>query len=437
MGGKFIGQSPVGPCGIIHAYNFRNDVASPAQHHSIANADIQGFDFILVVQGGMAYGYAAYKNRLEDGHRGQDSSSAYLDFNIFHQGLHFFRRKFVGNRKTGRPRRKAQYGLGGKVVHLGDGAINFHGKIRAFLVCLAHESLDFIKAMAQFAVWRKLETKILVQGHQFMLGRAGGKFPPVAGPRAIGQKPEWSGLGYGDIELPQAAGCRIARIGKDFPAFGGLPFIQLFKILFKKHNLAANSQRGRKNAIAPQGQGHIAYGPHCLGNHFPDLAVTPREGVGKLAVQVDNFQGQTVEFGIAPKILGRGPAALFMPDFGNPLREIRKFLHGKNIVQAIHPGGMRHLGQAFQNAAPNAGSRGIWRFKGRPPGLHFHQLPKKRVIFLIADLGRVQRMIQIIMPFQFGRQFFCPCHIRWRRQIMFPVFRNIFMRVIFCFHVQV
>ena len=121
-----------------------------------------------------------------------------------------------------------------------------------------------------------------------------------------------------------------------------------------------------------------------------------------------------------------------MPDFGNPLREIRKFLHGKTLSRPYILEECGILRRAFPERCPNAGSRGNLAFQGKATWSPFPPAAEKRVIFLIADLGRVQRMIQIIMPFQFGRQFFALAASAGAGKSCSRV-RNIFMRVIFLF----
>ena len=52
-----------------HAHHFGNHIARTVHHHGIAHANIFARHFVLVVQRGVGYGYAAHKHGFEPRHR--------------------------------------------------------------------------------------------------------------------------------------------------------------------------------------------------------------------------------------------------------------------------------------------------------------------------------------------------------------------------------
>ena len=107
------------------------------------------------------------------------------------------------------------------------------------------------------------------------------QFPPGGNPR---------------IELAQAAGCGITRIGKHFLAGGLLPLVQGQKIGLQHQHFAAHfDQSGNLAAVQPQGD--VGDGFHILGNVFTRFAVATSSAAHQYAILVQQADCQTIEFG--------------------------------------------------------------------------------------------------------------------------------------------
>ena len=104
--------------------NLRDHIAGALDHHRVADARIQPFDLVFIVQGGVLHHHAAHRHRPQPRHRRQLAGAADLDLDVFQYGLGLFGGKFVGDGPARRARDKTQPFLQIKPVHLVDHAVN-------------------------------------------------------------------------------------------------------------------------------------------------------------------------------------------------------------------------------------------------------------------------------------------------------------------------
>ena len=112
----------------------------------------------------------------------------------------------------------------------------------------------------------------------------------------VGEKVQFALRGDARIELAQAAGGGVARIGKGFLPVFGLSFIEGSKVGFEHQHFAAHfDEFGRIFAVQPQG--NIGDGFDVLGNVFASRAIASRCRLHQYAVAVEQADGEAVEFG--------------------------------------------------------------------------------------------------------------------------------------------
>ncbi len=275
--------------------------------------------------------------------------------------------------------------------------------------------LHFLRPGAEPAIGRGKKTITFQTLHKFMLGQAGGGRSPVHFAQVVGQKTQRTGFCDGNIQLTQGARGGVARIGEGFPAQRLLLLIEGRKILFEHDHFAAHFQKRRERPLPAQTQGHGANGAHGLGDHLARFAVAAGQGSAQHTVHIDDFQSQTVQLGVAPEGRRQGAVELRIPGAPHALHKVAPVFVGKDIVQAVHPASVLFFVQTLQQAAAYPQGGRMRAAQGGPALFQFCQLPEQSVVLLVADLRRVQRMIQIIMAFQFGAEPVCPLPLFRRR----------------------
>ena len=105
-------------------YHFGDDIARAPHNDGIAHAHVFALHLVFVMQGGVGYGYAAYKHGRELGYRGELAGAAHLHVNGLHHGDLFLRGVFVRHGPARLAADKAQLLLPGEAIDLVDHAVN-------------------------------------------------------------------------------------------------------------------------------------------------------------------------------------------------------------------------------------------------------------------------------------------------------------------------
>src|SRR5690606_37993530 len=127
------------------------------------------------------------------------------------------------------------------------------------------------------------------------------------------------------VELTQAAGSRVARVGEGLAANLGLACVELLEAGLGHEHLTAHFQYLRP-ALALQLERHVTDGAHVAGDVLARAAVAAGSAAHQLAVLVAQADGQAIELGFA---------AVF--DFGTAAEQITT-RHAEAILHAAVEG---------------------------------------------------------------------------------------------------
>jgi hypothetical protein len=114
-----------------HADDFGNDLARLLDQHGIADADVEPFDLILVVQRRALDRRAGQQHGIQLSHRGQRAGATHLDGDGVEFRFGLFRRILVGHPPSRSFRGDADLMAERDRIQLDDGPIRFIGKLAA------------------------------------------------------------------------------------------------------------------------------------------------------------------------------------------------------------------------------------------------------------------------------------------------------------------
>ena len=380
-------------------HHFGDDIACPLHDDRIPYPHVLGQDLVFIMQSGAGDHDPAYGHRLQLGHRGQDTGTSHLDLDTGQTGMHLHGRELESDSEARRAGREAQCLLRFKIILLGHGTVDLHGKIRPALTHAFHIGFHSGRIGAEFAVGRRQKAVIAQPGRQLVLEMTGFRLSPAGLAQTVSQESQGHLLGVGHIQLAQGPGSGIARIGQKLLAQGFPALVDGGKILFVDDHLAAHLQPFREGTGPAQPQGDRTDGTHGLGNHFTLFPVAAGQRLLQDAILIDNLQGKTIQFGVTPEGQRRfGQGALHAG------HEFLPLLGGKDVVQTVHALTVALFGQTAQQTAPHAQRGRMGTAPLRMVFLQRLQLPEQGIVLVVADDRLVQRMIQIIVVLQDGRQ---------------------------------
>ena len=257
-----------------HADNLRDHVAGALQHHGVARTHILAGDLVLIVQRGAGDQHATDIHRLQFGHRGQGAGAADLDADFPQACAGLLRREFPGDGPTWRPANEAKPALQGQIVDLVDHAVDIvteSGSAQSHLR-LERLRLRHPGQPAGQRIDREAPAAQSVEVIQMGLGR---RFAAFA--HRIGEQGKRPGGGDRRVQLAQAAGGGIARVGENLLPGGRLGLVQRQEIRLGHEHFAANfDQRWR---MPLQGLRHGADGTDIGGDILALRPVAARGGV--------------------------------------------------------------------------------------------------------------------------------------------------------------
>ena len=182
----------------------------------------------------------------------------------------------------------------------------------------------------------------------------------------VGEKVQFALRGDARIELAQAAGGGVARIGKGFLPVFGLAFIEPGKVGFEHQHFAAYlDEFGRIFTV--QSKRNIGDGFDVLGNVFARCAVAARRRLYQDAVTVKQADGEAVEFGFdnvfgIAAVQAVAHALVESVHFGMVEHAVFT-LRGKGVGQRQHRHFVAHFGKSRQRLAADALGRAVGQFE--------------------------------------------------------------------------
>ena len=195
-----------------HRDDLRDHVAGALQHHRVADPDVLARDLVLVVQGRVLHQHAADIHRLQPCDRRQRAGAADLDADILQHGHCLLGRELPGDRPARRAADETQPALQRQVVDLVNHAIDVVAETGAFQRDLAPGSRrprprsSDVATAGSPGIPSRANVEIVPMGIRDRLARFALR---------IGEQRQRSCRGDARIELTQAAGCGVARIGED------------------------------------------------------------------------------------------------------------------------------------------------------------------------------------------------------------------------------
>ncbi len=221
--------------------------------------------------------------------------------------------------------------------------------------------------------------------------------------RAPAMRPEPQRPRGGDarVLLPQRARRGVARIGEQFSARFLLRRVEREKVGARHIDLAAHLEDlGR---IALKRLRNITDMRDIGGDILAHLPVAPHRRAHQHALLIAQRAGQAVDL-----VLGGDRHRLVLAQRQEPPHPRQPFAYlfgGESVVEAHHPHRMGDLGQRRgRDRMPDLARGRIRAHQLRKRRLQLGIAPHQRVIFLIADLGRILGVIQPVVLRDGARQ---------------------------------
>ena len=251
-------------------------------------------DLVLIVQRGVGDVHAPHEHRLKPGHGREHPGAPHLHEDVLQRGDGLFGRILVGQCETGCAGHETGLLLQVTVIQLIDHAINGvgqRGTHAASMTVVIQQRRNALHALRPR--WRQETQRAQPHQHAVLRGRhliwitdftdAIG----VEGERPAGRDPR--------IQLAEASGSRIARIGKELVAPGLLRTVQRQEVLLQHQHLAPYLQHLGGRARELRG-----YAAHCTQVGRDVLArdaIAPGGTLHQPAVLVAQRGGQAIQLG--------------------------------------------------------------------------------------------------------------------------------------------
>ena len=387
-----------------HLNDLRDDIASTANNHGVANHQPQPRHFIHVVQGGIGHGDTRHLDRLETRHRGYRTGAPDLKLHIQQLGQLFHRRKLVGDGPARLPRPKAQLALRRQVVDLEHHAIDFIGQRSPALanVAVVIQALGNTMSQLQFVADRHAPLLQLLEIADMGIREFFRDLPQAVA--AEFQRAAGSDL---RIQLTQAARRRVTRVGEGLAASGELGFIEPVKTGLGHKHFAAYFQHCGP-ATAMQLERDIAHGAHIDADVFTGGAITPGGTAHQVAIAVQQTHRQPVQLGFAAVFNFRAAtkqvACGQIKPFTDPAIKFTHIGFIKRIAQAQHGHFVTHLSKGGQRRAAYPLGRRVGSDQLGMLGFQRLQLTEQTVVLGVRDARLVEHMVTVVMLIQFSAQ---------------------------------
>ena len=199
------------------------------------------------------------------------------------------------------------------------------------------------------------------------------------------------------VQLAQAAGGGIARVGEGLLAARRLLGIQTGKAIARHEHLAAGFEQRRR--LAAQAQRDGGDGAHVGGHVLAGAAIAARGRLHQQAIAVQHADGQAVELRLRVVVHDRLAGQL-----AHPAVEIAHLAVVEGIGQRQHGHGVRHLCKRGRRRAADALARRVGRHQRRVLRLQRQQLAHQTVVLGVRDARRVQHVVAVVVLGDFAPQ---------------------------------
>ena len=283
------------------AQNLRNDVARPAQHNSVAHAQVEVFDhMIFIVERCVGNRDAAHIDRRQTCDRREPAGAAHLHVNAEHLGEHLFGRIFVRARPARFSGNEAKLFFEFETVDFIDHAVDFKGKRRTSRRNFVVEGGECFGPLDDLAHVRNGKPQLCetVQYARLRLSKGFRDFAQTVGIEVKGTLSR-----YARVQLAQRSGSGVARVGKRFFAGCFLSGIEGQKVGLMHDAFAANFQNIGHFAVETKRNGADRAD---IGRHvFALNAVAASGGFCQDAFFITQIGRETVELQFAVVFDGR------------------------------------------------------------------------------------------------------------------------------------
>ncbi len=390
MSGNRNGVASVRPLLRHAAQDLRDHVAGALQHHGVADAHVLAGDLVLVVQAGALHQHAADIHRLQFRHRGQRAGAAHLDADILQHCRCLFGRELPGDRPAGRPADEAKATLQRQVVDLVHDAVDVVFQFGPLHRDVRLERGGVFLGQQQAGQRIHLETPG-AQAVQVVPVRVGDGFAGLA--HGIGEQRQRPPGGDLRVELAQAAGRGVARVGEHLVAGLGLRRVHRQEVGLGHEHFAADLDQRRGMALQPQRQGFQR--AQVGGDVLALGAVTAGGAAGEATVFVGQVDRQAVDLGLPHEAQhGVGRQAQEPAGAG---AELGKFVAVHGVVERQHRHAVAQLGEPGLRRGPHPARRRVRADQVREVGLDRGVAAAQGVVFGVGDFRRVLLVVGAVV----------------------------------------
>ncbi|OPZ83916.1 MAG: hypothetical protein BWY76_02065 [bacterium ADurb.Bin429] len=340
---------------------------------------------------------AGQRHRVHDSHRGEGAGAAHLRNDVAHEGFRLLRGVFVGDGPARAARDETQRRLRVQIVHLHHHSINVVAQRVARRLPGVAEFQHLLRARRQPEMRIHRQAGIADEGEQLSM-RVESEVTALA--QRVAEDGEFARGCYAGIELAHRAGGGVARIGEGrFAALLTLS-VDAVELGAGEVHLAANLDDAAQVGNRAQPQRHGGDGADIPRDVLALHPVAAGGGGDQRAVHVGERHREAVNLQFADI----GHIRLRLQPALHPAVKIEELLVPEGVAQREHRRAVAHGTELLRRrrSHPLRGRRR--RHQLRMRRLQRLQLAQQRIVLRIRYLRRVQHVIPVIMPFDFGPQ---------------------------------
>ena len=361
---------------LFHADDLRNDFSGFSDGNNVAHAGIELTDKIAVMQRCAGHRGARKPYRLEHGIRCQHAGASHRDDDILEKRLLDLGRVLVRRRPPREFRGRAERFTLCEGVDLDNSTVNVEIQLTAGLTHVLNLALHVLRVGVDriARTCRKTEALQIVKRLHMAFHRqlvAVLNVEAKDGQPALTRNPA--------VLLPQRAGSRVARIGKERLVMQlelGVECVEhgLFHVDLTAHN--------EMRRCVLQLFRDVLDGFEVLGYILAHLTVTACRTADEHTVHIFERDRKAVDL-VLDNVLRLSDGILHTGI------ELAEFVKRENILQAFEWVGVRHLGKPAARRAADPLGRRVRVCHLRMLGLERAKLTLQHVVLIVGDLGRV------------------------------------------------
>ena len=338
-------------------------------------------DVVGVVQRRVLHDDAADRHRQQPGDRRERSGAADLDVDRLEPGRGALGGELVGERPARRGRAEAEPRLQVEPVDLVDHAVDVVAEGRALRLDGAVLRQHVLGAVAEPHQRIGREPELAQPGDRRALRGAERRRDLAPG---IGEEAQRPRRADPRVELAQAAGGGVARVGEGAAAGLGLPRVQRGEVGMAHVGLAAHLEHlGRAGQLVRD----VADGAGVGGHVLAGLAVAAGGGHDEPAALVAQRQRQPVDLRLGGE--GERLVGAEVQEAADALGELGDVALGEGVLEAQHADRVPDLGEALGRCGADPRARAVGAAELGKARLDGGVAPLQRVIVGVADLRGV------------------------------------------------